>query len=486
MATFDLVIFGGAGDLAQRKLLPALYYLAKDGNMDPSARVLCIGRRTYSDEDYRALVADACRERLDSTDLSDEVLGKFLRHVHWVQLDATGEDYAALAAHLDDAARTRVFFLAMPPRLFAPICESLARAQLVTPDSRLVMEKPLGRDLKSALEIETRVGAVFGEQQIFRIDHYLGKEAVQNLLALRFGNTLFEPLWRRDTISDVQITLAEQVGAEGRADFYDQHGALRDMVQSHLLQLLCIFAMEPPISVDADAVRNEKLKVLHALKPLRDEQALENSVRGQYRSGGINGEAVRGYLEEDGIDPNSMTETFVALRAEINTWRWAGVPFYLRTGKRLQERLAEVVVNFRPVPTNIFGGGRRSPPPNRLVIRLHPQEGVRLYVQAKKPGMEMRLKRVNLNLDFADAFQTRPLEAYERLFLEVIQGRLTLFMRNDELQAAWRWIDPIQQAWADSGLPPRPYTAGSWGPSGSATLLARSGHTWHEESDETA
>lgn len=484
MMEFDLVIFGGAGDLAQRKLLPALYYLAKDAHLAPGTRLIGVGRGAFSANDYRELVAQACHLRLNADDLSQEVLDRLLAHLHWVQLDAEAPDYTALAQVLTGPARTRIYFLATPPRLFAPICQHLAQAGLVTPQCRLVLEKPLGRDLPSAREIESRVGAIFSEAQIFRIDHYLGKEAVQNLLALRFGNTLFEPLWRRDTISDVQITVAEQVGVEGRAGFYDHHGALRDMVQSHLLQLLCIFAMEPPISVDGDAVRNEKLKVLRALRPLSGELALKNSVRGQYRGGAIAGQAVPGYPEEAGVAAGSLTETFVALRAEIDDWRWAGVPFYLRTGKRMQERLAEIVVNFRPVPTNIFDGGR-APPPNRLVIRLHPQDGVKLYVQAKKPGMEMRLKRVNLNLDFADAFQSRPLEAYERLFLEIIAGRLTLFMRNDELEAAWRWIDPIQQAWAEEGTAPRSYIAGSWGPSAAATMLATAGHAWHEETLET-
>ncbi len=486
MEDFDLLIFGGAGDLAQRKLLPALYYLARDGHLQAPSRILGVGRREQTDAAYREQVAGACRLQLNAEDVQEEVLQRFLPQVHWVQMDATGADYSALAGRLGDAERPRIFFLATPPRLFAPCCENLARAGLVRDDSRLVLEKPLGRDLASAQEIERRVAGIFSERQIFRIDHYLGKEAVQNLLALRFGNTLFEPLWRREAVSDVQITVAEQVGAGGRADFYDHNGALRDMVQSHLLQLLCIFAMEPPVSIEADAVRNEKLKVLHALKPLHGELALQNSVRGQYRSGAIAGTAVPGYLDEDGVASQSQTETFVALRAEINTWRWAGVPFYLRTGKRLQERLAELVVNFRPVPTNIFGDGRMAPPPNRLVIRLHPQDGVRLHVQAKRPGMDMRLKPVHLHLDFADAFSSRPLEAYERLFLEIIQNRLTLFMRNDELESAWRWIDPIQQAWCESEQMPRPYTAGSWGPSASATLLARGGHTWHEETNDDA
>lgn len=485
--TFDMVIFGGAGDLATRKLIPALYYLNKDGQIQGSSRILCTGRSAMDQAAMRDHAAGACRQYVRDSDLDDAALRAFLERLDYVKLSAddTG-DFAQLADQLNrqDPDRCRVFFLATAPKLFATICEGLAGAGLNTPQARVVLEKPLGSDLQSATEINQRVGAVFSEDQVFRIDHYLGKETVQNLMALRFGNALFEPLWRRTNINDVQITLAEQVGLEGRAGYYEHTGAMRDMIQNHLLQLLCIVAMEPPTATEANAVRDEKLKVLRALKPLSGQAAIRDTVRGQYRAGAINGQAVPGYLDEDGVEPDSRTETFAVIKAHIDTWRWAGVPFFLRTGKRLAERRAEIVINFRPVPLNIFGADLGDLPANRLVIRLQPDEGVSLNVLAKQPGPAMRLKPVSLRLDFARTFKVRPLDAYERLLTEVIRGNLTLFMRNDELEAAWRWVDPILAAWKDDGDRPRGYNAGSWGPSSAVSLLAREGFAWHEEVED--
>ena len=374
----------------------------------------------------------------------------------------------------------RVIFLSMAPSLFTAVCANLAEAKLVTPKSRVVLEKPLGQDRASAERINSLVGSIFEEHQIYRIDHYLGKEAVQNLIALRFGNALFEPLWRRGRISHVQITVAEQVGVEGRGDFYDQTGALRDMVQNHLLQLLCIIAMEPPASSQADAVRDEKLKVLRALRPIVDADVQTKTVRGQYRAGAIAGKPVVGYLDEPGVPKESRTETFVALKAQIETWRWAGVPFYLRTGKRLQERMAEIVITFERVPHFIFETGRQ-PSPNQMVIRLQPDEGVTLSILSKAPGEIMRLKPVNLGLHFADTFKEKALDAYERLITDVAKGNLTLFMRRDELDAAWAWIDPIREGWLQSDEAPKPYTAGSWGPAASSALIERDEFSWHGE-----
>jgi glucose-6-phosphate 1-dehydrogenase len=378
-------------------------------------------------------------------------------------------------------ALTRIFFLSTAPALFAGICDQIGRIGLATPRSRVVLEKPLGQDLASAASINEHVAAIFSEPQIFRIDHYLGKEAVQNLLALRFGNALFEPLWRRGRIRHVQITVAEALGAEGRGAFYDQTGALRDMVQNHMLQLLCIIAMEPPATSDADAMRDEKLKVLRALRPIVGADVLSKTVRGQYKAGASAGKPVPGYLEEVGVPADSATETFVAIKAEIDNWRWAGVPFFLRTGKRLQEKLGEIVITFDDVPHSIFGGAARGQAPNRLTISLQPKDSITLTILAKNPGETMRLKPVDLSLDLAESFKTRQLDAYERLLTDVIKGNLTLFMRRDELDAAWRWIDPIREGWQQHDEAPKLYTAGTWGPAAASSLISRDGFSWNGE-----
>ena len=352
---------------------------------------------------------------------------------------------------------------------------------MATPSARVVLEKPLGRDLKSARQINADVGRVFTESQIFRIDHYLGKEAVQNLLALRFGNILFEPLWRREWISDVQITIAEEIGVGSRIGYYDTSGALRDMLQNHLLQLLCIVAMEPPTLITPDAVRDEKLKVLQSLKKLSPVSMAHSVVRGQYRAGHVNGVAVPAYRKEADADPQSRTETFVAVRAEIDTWRWAGVPFYLRTGKRMADQLAEIVVRFKPIPHSIFAQPTGSFQPNSLVIRLQPDEGLHLNLMAKTPGDNMRLKPVDLELDFRETFKMPRMEAYERLLLDVLRGQLTLFMRSDELEAAWEWVEPILNYWDQEDSEPIPYASGTWGPAASSALIGRDGLQWREE-----
>lgn len=481
---FDLVLFGGSGDLAMRKLLPALYYRHRDGDLPPHGRIIGVARQRLQREEYLARVEASCRQFVSAADFKQEVFDAFAARVDYLELDATrAEHFATLASRLHDSpGETRVFFLSTAPDLFTAICGNLAAAGLITPGSRVVLEKPLGRDLASAQLINETVGAVFSEAQIFRIDHYLGKEPVQNLMALRFGNAFFEPMWDRTWVSDVQITIAEQVGIERRGEFYDRTGALRDMVQNHLLQLLCIIAMEPPTSIDPDAVRDEKLKVLRALTEFTSPaDVLAKTVRGQYRAGAIGGKPVAGYVEEPGIAPDSSTETFVAIKTGINNWRWSGVPFYLRTGKRLQERAAEIVLNFRQVPHSIFPAAPGGSQGNRMVIQLQPEEGLRLYLMAKIPGDQMRLKPVFLNLDFSEQFRNRPMDAYERLLLDVLRGRLTLFMRRDELDAAWRWLEPILHAWEASGERPKPYTAGTWGPAASSALIGRDGSAWHEE-----
>ena len=483
MTAFDLVLFGGTGDLAMRKLLPALYQRHRDTADAGGWRIIAVGRHPITREQFLDRVQESLRRFVAAADFHDDAFARFAQCLDYRALDASRiESFGNLAALFADAGeRIRVFYLATAPDLFVGICESLAAAGLVTPQSRVVLEKPLGRDLASANRINEKVGAIFREDQIYRIDHYLGKEPVQNLVALRFGNALLEPLWSRAWVSNVQITIAETVGVEGRGEFYDRIGALRDMVQNHLLQLLCILAMEPPTSIDADAVRDEKLKVLRALKPLTREDIATSAVRGQYRAGAIDGEAVAGYLDEPGIASTSATETFVALKAELGNWRWAGVPFYLRTGKRMQERLAEIVVTFRDVPHPILPTASGAREGNKLVIQLQPEESLSLHMMAKVPGDEMRVRPVQLGLDFGDTVQTRSWDAYERLLMDVIRGRLTLFMRRDELDAAWRWVEPILEAWSRPGDRPKSYTAGSWGPAAASALIARDGFGWREE-----
>ncbi len=482
---FDLVLFGGSGDLAMRKLLPALYNRDRCRDLPPAARLICVGRHEWSREEFLAEVERNAKPHVESA--PDEASwNRFLERIDYVSLDATdAASYKPLVQAMrgnDEAAPvTRVFYLATPPSLFAKICHNLAEVGLATKNSRVVLEKPLGRDLASARQINQEVGRVFSESQIFRIDHYLGKETVQNLLALRFGNVLFEPLWRREWISDVQITIAEELGVGTRMEYYETAGALRDMLQNHLLQLLCIVAMEPPTAATPNAVRDEKLKVLHSLKRFTPQMLTQNVIRGQYRSGHVEGTPVPGYRKEPNANPNSRTETYVAVKAEIETWRWAGVPFYLRTGKRMADQLAEIVVRFKSIPHSIFAQPNSSFQPNCLVIRLQPEEGLQLNLMAKTPGDGMRLRPVELELDFRETFKMPRMDAYERLLLDVLRGQLTLFMRSDELEAAWEWVEPILEYWEQEAVEPIPYTAGTWGPAAASALIGRDGLQWREE-----
>jgi glucose-6-phosphate 1-dehydrogenase len=479
---FDLVIFGGTGDLATRKLIPALYHRHCAGQLPDGARVIALGRKDLGREAYLNLIMDKSGKAITHAYFDAGRWQRFVEHVDYLQLDAASEaDFSRLADYLGDASQRRlIFYLSTSPDLFAGICQGIAGCGLARSNSRVVLEKPLGRDLRSAEEINTCVEAAFGERQIYRIDHYLGKEAVQNLLALRFGNSIFEPMWGHGKIRDVQITLAEQIGVEGRAEFYDSAGALRDMVQNHLMQLLCIIAMEPPISMDADNVRDEKLKVIRSLEPITGRQVERKVVRGQYAPGPVSGNPVAGYTEETGIDSNSHTETFVALKANINNWRWAGVPFYLRTGKRMHEQVSEVVINFSGLPHTIYPASTESDSVNRLYIRLQPHESIELHLMAKQAGDQNTLKPIKLDLELDDAHE-RNLDAYERLLMDVVRGNQTLFVRRDELNAAWRWIDPIMDVWQKSGRGPERYTAGTSGPEAARELLARDGRVWIEE-----
>jgi glucose-6-phosphate 1-dehydrogenase len=478
---FDLVVFGGTGDLAMRKLLPGLYYRDSDGQLPPEARIFGAARTDLTTEAY-ANEVKANLMQFVGKDLDPEVLQRFLGRLDYIEVDALGnEGWGKLAARLVEAPeRIRVYYLATAPTLFGPICQALARVECVTPLSRVVLEKPLGRDLASAQVINDEVGQVFAEDQTYRIDHYLGKETVQNLITLRFANFLFEPLWNANAIDHVQITVAEKIGVGERGDYYDKSGALRDMVQNHLLQLLCLVAMEPPPIFGSDPVRDEKLKVLRALKPIGDREVASCTVRGQYGAGAVDGTAVLGYLDELGHPSN--TETFVVVRAEVQNWRWAGVPFYLRTGKRMATRASEIIVQYRSVPHSIFRENGRQIVPNRLVLRLQPDEGMKLYLMSKDPGPGgLRFKNTPLNLSYAEEFTVGYRDAYERLLMDVVRGNSTLFMRNDEVLAAWRWIDPIREGWKSENVRPRPYPAGSWGPSDATALIARDGRAWHED-----
>ena len=480
----DIVIFGGAGDLAFRKLLPALFMAHMHDKLNGHTRIIGVGRQAWSRDDYLSFINEKTRPFLEDALKSaggEASWTSFLNRLHFASVDVTtASDYQNLAALSANGAQ-RVYYLATAPSLFTQICKHLDDAGLIDEQARVVLEKPLGHDLASAKAINDQVAQHFAESQIYRIDHYLGKETVQNLMVLRFGNAIFEPLWRSPNIRSVQITVAETVGVGSRAGFYDETGAMRDMVQNHLLQLLCIVAMEPPISLEPNDVRDEKLKVLRSLRPMTAVDIKRDTVRGQYQAGTVDGLPVVSYLKEENVPANSATETFVSLKAHINNARWANVPFYLRTGKRMQHRRSEIIIEFDDMPFSIFSGAANSQP-NRLVISLQPEESIQLQMMVKEPGSGMNMRPVSLNLDMHTAFTERRAEAYERLLMDVVKGRLTHFMRRDELEAAWTWVEPILDGWAASGERPKPYNAGTWGPAASSALMARSEHTWFEES----
>ena len=481
---FDCIVFGGTGDLAERKLIPALYQRQVAGQLTDPTRIIGASRSEMTNEQYREFARAAINEFVKADERIDSEIEEFLQRLYYIAVDAKGDKGCnELAQFFADSApgRIRAFYLAVSPSLFGDIADKLKAHGLVTPVSRIIVEKPLGRDLNTARLLNDTIGKDFAEHQVFRIDHYLGKETVQNLMALRFANALYEPLWNNAHIDHVQITVAESVGLEGRVTYYNTAGALRDMVQNHLLQLLCLVAMEAPSSMDANAVRDEKLKVLRSLKPINETNAAQLTVRGQYKAGASTSGAVTGYQEELGSPSN--TETFVAIKAEVANWRWAGVPFYLRTGKRLASRMSEIVISFKPVPHSIFGDNAGQMIRNELVIRLQPNEGVKQWMMIKDPGPGgMRLKHVPLDMTFADAFDVRNPDAYERLLMDVVRGNQTLFMRRDEVEAAWQWVDPILKAWEDTAQPAQGYTSGTWGPSSAIALIERDGRTWHEES----
>ncbi|HVZ92114.1 MAG TPA: glucose-6-phosphate dehydrogenase [Rhizomicrobium sp.] len=473
-----IVIFGATGDLARTMLFPSLYYLDVDGLLPESLAILGSARTPMDTLEFRKQIRAAVEARVGER-FEDDVWTRFAARLSYYGGDAREPDiYKRISGPLADLDEI-VFYLATSPDFFGTIARHLKGAGLAHKGARICVEKPLGHDLASCLEIETQLEEAFTEDRIFRVDHYLGKETVQNLLALRFANTLFEPLWNKDSIEHVEITVAETVGAGGRWAYYDRYGALRDIVQNHLLQLLCLVAMEPPANLEPDSVRNEKVKVIRSLRPIGASEVERQTVRGQYVRG-FNAEgAVPGYTEEkDG--KASGTETFVALDAHIDNWRWAGVPFYLRTGKRMAARNTQIVVQFLPVPHSIFS--RRGLMANRLTIRLQPEEEISLSLMNKTPSLEqggMQLKQLSLNLSLIDAFKkTRRRIAYERLLLDALRGSQTLFVRRDETEAAWAWIDAIEQGWRERDMQPIPYPAGSSGPPAQYALTERAGHAW--------
>ncbi|OLU21064.1 MULTISPECIES: glucose-6-phosphate dehydrogenase [unclassified Pseudomonas] len=478
----DMLVFGGTGDLALHKLLPALYYLHRGGRLHRDTRILALARSPHTRTAYQALAERHCRAQVARADFDDDTWRSFAERLDYFPMDASqSADFGRLAKALgNDRERVRVYYLATAPDLFEAIASHLKVAGLAGAGARIVLEKPIGHSLASAQAINAGIGAMFDESQVFRIDHYLGKETVQNLMALRFANALFEPVWRAGHIDHVQISVCETLGVENRGAYYDNAGAMRDMIQNHLLQLLCLVAMEAPVRFDAESVRNEKVKILEALKPITGQDVRDKTVRGQYTAGKIGGQEVPAYYFEKNVDNDSDTETFVAVQAEINNWRWAGVPFYLRTGKRLARKTSEILIQFKPVPHQLFGNGQA----NQLLIRLQPEERISLQLMAKNPGKGMRLQPVELDLNLADAFnKQRRWEAYERLLLDVIEGDSTLFMRRDEVEAAWQWVDPIIKGWQQHYQSPRPYAAGSNGPEQLQHLLERHGRQWIEESE---
>ena len=484
-----LVIFGASGDLTRRKLVPALYNLLLDDLLPERFAVVGVARSDMSDEAF----ADRLREGVAAHSrrpFEQETWQRLAERISYSRVDGEGsEGYAALAHRLEglDAKRgtdgNRLFYAATPPSAFPPIVASLATAGLNRPGAggkwaRIVLEKPIGRDLASASALNRTVSGAFGECDVFRIDHYMGKETVQNLLVFRFANAIFEPLWNRKYIDHVQITVAETIGVEGRGSYFEEAGIARDMLQNHMFQLLCLTAMEAPASLEPDKIRDEKVKVLQSLRPIESGKVRDITVRGQYASGVIGEDKVVGYVEEPGISPDSRTETYVAVEMQIDNWRWAGVPFYLRAGKRLNKRLTEIAMQFRDVPHRLFPDDPL--PPNTLTLRIQPDEGISLKFDAKVPGTEPRVEPVRMQFMYGESFGQQPAEAYERLLLDAILGDSTLFIRRDEVEASWAWIDRLPEGWSseDSSAPIPEYTAGTWGPAEAHVMLARSGRTW--------
>jgi glucose-6-phosphate 1-dehydrogenase len=489
-----MIIFGASGDLTKRKLVPALWSLYQSRVLPEPFAVIGVARSEMTDEVFRARMREAITDFARVQPPSERVWQRFASCLFYHTGDPADSGlYSRLGEHIRRVEQergtggNRLFYLAAPPSIYATIVTGLGEAGLNRPPdagewARIVIEKPFGRDLASSRSLNQTVAGVFSEEQVYRIDHYLGKETVQNILVMRFANGIFEPLWNRNHVAHVQITVSETIGVESRGAYYEEAGALRDMIQNHILQLLCLVAMEPPVTFDADPVRDEKTKVMRAIRPIAPKDVDAIAVRGQYGPGYVEGRRVRGYREESGVPPASITETYAALKLLVDNWRWAGVPFYLRTGKRLAKRASEIVMQFRPTPHLVF---RRDPDakvqPNRLVIHIQPDEGISLSFGAKLPGPELRIKSVDMDFDYGQAFGGEPPEAYERLLLDAMKGDPTLYARGDWVESSWALLDPILNAWASGDASKFPnHEAGTWGPSEADALIERDGGSWHQ------
>lgn len=486
---YDLVLFGVLGDLSRRKLLPALYQLEKAELLSATTRIIGVARDNLDKEAFVAEVKANLERFVAASEFDDKSWSTFKQRLAYCEVDLCDESaYEKIGqvcqSSSQDPVTAVISYLATPPSLFSQICAGLESIGLNTKPSRVVLEKPLGQDFESSVDINNEVARYFEEDQVYRIDHYLGKETVLNLMALRFANPIFSSQWSRKYIDHIQITAAEQVGVEGRWSYYDDAGQLRDMVQNHLLQILSLVAMEPPTELDADCVRDEKVKALKSLRTITAETIQDDVVRGQYSTGFVNDQKVPAYTDEEGAREASNTETFVAIKAHIDNWRWAGVPFYLRTGKRMAQKCTEIVISFKPQPHNIFQQSIGKLSPNRLIIRLQPDEGIEVEMMNKVPGLgeHMELKSTTLDLSFDETFKNKRIaDAYERLLLETILGQQYLFVAREEVENAWRWIDSIRAAWKKHGDKPKSYKAGSWGPVASVSLLAQDGREWEDD-----
>ena len=475
--TFNLYLFGGTGDLSNRKLIPAMFRQETLGNINNDSEIIGIGSRDISVDEYIFMIKNSLDKYFPNFIENDEAWNRFSNRVNYIKVDINSDnDWKNINNVPDD--RAIIYYLATPPNLYKQISTCLDVNNLIFDNCRVVVEKPIGSDLESAKDINNSLSAGFNENQIYRIDHYLGKEAVQNLLALRFANTIFEKSWSNSAIDHIQITVAEDLGVEDRGGYYDETGALRDMVQNHLLQILCLIAMEPPVSIQSESVRDEKLKVLKSLAPFTKENIVTNSVRGQYLDGISKGAPACSYLNEEGVDSNNNTETFVALKLEINNWRWSGVPFYLRTGKRMHSKSSEIVVRYKAVPHNIFSK-EASLKADQLVLRIHPDEGIDLKLNTKEPGVSgYDLQELPLDLNLHDYHELGHQDCYERLLLDVIRGNPSLFVRRDEIEASWQWIDNIINLWKSEDIPMEEYISGGWGPSNADLLLKKDFRSW--------
>ncbi|SOB74993.1 glucose-6-phosphate 1-dehydrogenase [Marinobacter sp. LV10R510-11A] len=481
----DIMLFGALGDLAQRKLFPAFYQLERAGLLADGSKILALARQDTDTTAVRKQLLNSLEQHVKPDEFDRSLAEAFLQRVEYQVLDfRDSEGFQVLNDWRDEHSNELIVYMACPPSMYGVIARNLRSSSCCTEKTRVVVEKPIGHDLESSRVINDELGEVYDESQLFRIDHYLGKETVQNLIALRFANNLFASQWDQNHISHVEISVAESVGIEGRWGYFDKAGQIRDMIQNHMLQLLCLIAMDPPTDLSADSIRDEKVKVLKALRTITPDMMESHVVRGQYTAGTSMGESVSGYLEEDDANKRSETETFVALKVEIDNWRWSGVPFYIRTGKRLPEKLSQIIIHFKPAPHYIFDQDQKHLANNKLIIRLQPDEGMSLKILTKDQGLHkgMRLRQGPLELTFSEAFETERIpDAYERLLWEVMKGNQYLFVRRDEVEHAWRWVDRVIQNWSDGGHPPKRYAAGTWGPVASIAMITRDGRGWYED-----